>query len=472
MLIRMFIEKPALLYSVLCAVLCALISDLQANIAAATGNVGLFLIEPIMGDIIDKNGPQGICLLGAGLFAASFSGLTALYSDYFVSHTYMLTIIFLFLMGAGAAAVEEAAFSTIARNFPSQVRGTMLGLLYMFFCLSGMFYSWMSTKWFVNTDSDQSGTYRFLITVLLITTLTPLVLLPGLRWLPGADAILEAELTTSHSQESSGTIGNNERLTKQQADNTNSKLLAQTNERADLRVDYKPNYAENSSENSPLLITAYENDDADDDDGNNDDFISGKISLSSYSSHTSASSLKEILHDVDFWLFWVATCMVVGVDLMYINNVGHVVEELWQESTQYSMKLYDIDESNQAQLTLNKSIMISSVAGCIAGLMTGYVSDWCVASGAIFTIVTVIVSDYWGTEHCGRNVGLLGWAIALGSQLFSAMFGAIFDARQDQPRGCSGRMCYRDGFFAATAGCMFGLVLSLVIYKRRVQRGI
>jgi hypothetical protein len=34
-------------------------AKLHVNIAAATGNIGLFLIEPFMGDIIDKNGPQG-----------------------------------------------------------------------------------------------------------------------------------------------------------------------------------------------------------------------------------------------------------------------------------------------------------------------------------------------------------------------------------------------------------------------------
>jgi MFS family permease len=115
------------------------------------------------------------------MFAASFSGLSALYNGYFTSHIYLLTMVFLLFMGAGAAAVEEAAFSTIARNFPSQVRGTMLGFLYMFFCLSGMFYSWMNSQWFVNTDNDQSGTYHFLVTVTLITTLIPLAVLLGLQ---------------------------------------------------------------------------------------------------------------------------------------------------------------------------------------------------------------------------------------------------------------------------------------------------
>ncbi|RKP25109.1 major facilitator superfamily domain-containing protein [Syncephalis pseudoplumigaleata] len=545
MLLRTLLDQPALIYSVLCALCCALISDvvymypvfgpslstrlghtkLQSNIAAATGNVGLFLMEPIMGDVIDRNGPQGICLLGAGLFAASFSGLAALYGGYFTSHTYMLSILFLFLMGAAAAAVEEAAFSTIARNFPSRVRGTMLGLLYMFFCLSGFFYSWMSSRWFADTADDQSGTYRFLIAATILTSVTPLVTLPGLRWLPGADAILaeeaeEALLVGRRRRDSLQTISNDECATEQQAagtSNSTPRLYEHCNDAAS--INSKPNYDENSSEKSPLLIT-YRGDY--DDDYDDDDCCSmakasdaartdSAYSSSSYSS-SPYSSLYSILHDVDFWLFWSAVCMAVGVDLMFVNNLGHVAEQLQQVISLYQGGLPATAGVDQTQLALNTSLMLNSIAGCVSGLVVGYASDWCrqrfstdrmffftsaallqtccllamtqidgiipfyvvsalsgVSSGMVFTIITVIVSDYWGTEHCGRNVGLLGWAIALGSQLFGSIFGAIFDARQDRPNGCTGRMCYRDGFFVAAIGCALGVVLSVVIHRRRCR---
>ncbi|KAI9593355.1 major facilitator superfamily domain-containing protein [Syncephalis fuscata] len=525
MIVRMLIEQPALLYSVLCAIICALVSDvvyiypifgpplsnefgytkLQSNVAAAMSNVGLFLMEPIMGDIIDRKGPQGICLLGIGLFASSFYGLITLYNGNF-QETYILTIMFLFMMGAGSAAVEEAAFSTIARNFPSRVRGTMLGLLYMFFCLSGLFYSWINSQWFAGTADVHNDIYRFLITTGLLTTLVPLVLVPGLRWLPGADDILEEELIADSQSEGGRTPSGCSSIVKKQSDEDTITSYSHTNNSKVRNFENESNSETHLSEKAPL-IASHEHD-YDDYLSHDNELIQSEDLIGSHTS--SSSSLVELLCDLDFWFFWMAICLVVGTDLMFVNNLGHVIEQLWIGSMGEREKWPANNNANYIQLVLNKSMMIDSVASCIAGLSVGYISDWCkehlnmdrvyffivaaliqssallalsqinsiawlywatgfsgIASGAIFTVISVVVSDYWGTEHCGRNVGLLGWAIALGSQLFGAMFGAIFDARKEHPNGCTGRLCYRDGFYVATVACIIGAILSVIIYYRR-----
>ncbi|RKP08453.1 hypothetical protein THASP1DRAFT_23568, partial [Thamnocephalis sphaerospora] len=196
------------------------------------------------------------------------------------------------------------------------------------------------------------------------------------------------------------------------------------------------------------------------------------------------TSLRAILTDAEFWCFWIAAGLVTGVDLMYVNNIGLLVQQLWPGVRGASGV---ISSGLDDHITLHVSVL--SFSSCIAGLLVGYASDYAkrkanierihfftvaaalqgiaqvggyyaetleellpvtflsgFASGIVFTLNSVVVSDYWGTENCGRNIGLIGWAVAFGSQIFGSLFGVIYDMREGQAGGCMGRECYRDVF--------------------------
>ncbi|RKP05762.1 major facilitator superfamily domain-containing protein, partial [Thamnocephalis sphaerospora] len=192
--------KPALLFTLVCALGSALISDtiyvfplfgprlsshlgytkLQTNIAASAGNVGLFLSEPLLGAFNDKYGPRGSAICGAIALYISFIGLAALYAGHLYTSSFAVAVALLLLMGVGASAVQEAAFSSVTRNFSSSVRGTMLGLLYMFFGLSGLFYSEISARWFSGSHNEDI-TYDFLVTLAHITGVGSLLAAAGLK---------------------------------------------------------------------------------------------------------------------------------------------------------------------------------------------------------------------------------------------------------------------------------------------------
>ncbi|RKP05767.1 major facilitator superfamily domain-containing protein [Thamnocephalis sphaerospora] len=196
-----FFPKPALAYTLVCALAGALISDtiyayplfgprlssqlgytkLEANVVAAAGNVGLFLSEPLLGALTDQYGPRYSALSGALLLFCSFAGLAALYVGQLFTTSFVMAVSLLLLLGIGTAAVQEAAFTSVARNFPPSVRGTMLGLLYMFFSLSGLFYSGISARWFASSQSEDR-TYDFLRVLALITGFGTLAATTGLKW--------------------------------------------------------------------------------------------------------------------------------------------------------------------------------------------------------------------------------------------------------------------------------------------------
>jgi hypothetical protein len=342
-------------------------------------------------------------MFGAVILYVSFMGLAYLYTGTLFSGSFMTAVILLLFTGIGASAVQEAAFASVARSFSTSVRGTMLGLLYMFFGLSGLFYSEIRERWFTSSATGDD-TFRFLSALAYITCISILVASIGLKCHQPMDEDEDEDLGYKSGKSSF---------------NTEETALLR-NKVHTRQPDY---HALNTASTTTTTTTT------------NNTNITTTTSLP-----VKDDSLWDMLTNVEFGCFWLSAGLVTGVDLMYVNNVGLLVEQLWSmpSKTQHG-------ESLQEYVSLHVSLL--SFASCVAGLLAGYVSDYakrkanvdrihvfigaallqCVAqlgayfanslgqllpvtilsgfaSGAVFTMDSLVVSSYWGVKNCGRNV--------------------------------------------------------------------
>lgn len=106
------------------------ISEHQLGLIALSGNVGLALGNVIGGSIADSRGPRLTLLCGSLLFLVGYGGMyLALSSVVDVLRTPSLVAALWLVSGTGSGFVYNATVFTNSRNFSTEMRGAIVGII-------------------------------------------------------------------------------------------------------------------------------------------------------------------------------------------------------------------------------------------------------------------------------------------------------------------------------------------------------
>ncbi|GLJ10354.1 hypothetical protein SUGI_0126720 [Cryptomeria japonica] len=214
--------------------------------------------------------------------------------------------------------------------------------------------------------------------------------------------------------------------------------------------------------------------------------------------------IMDLLASLDFWLYYFVYFCGGTVGLVYINNLGQILQSLGYTKNLILVSLVSSfgffgriasgipDYIQQWRLTKDWRpiprpawIGIWMVPMAVAFFMMAllnprsmgvlYVSTAIVglSSGAITTIAIPVSSELFGLEHFGVNHNILITNIALGSILFGEIAGVIYD-KSSSTQGieaggrllCVGRQCYGKTFLLWGGVCSFGVLLCVILCVR------
>ncbi|QRV78064.1 glycoside hydrolase family 35 protein [Ceratobasidium sp. AG-Ba] len=168
---------------------------------------------------------------------------------------------------------------------------------------------------------------------------------------------------------------------------------------------------------------------------------------------------------VDFWIIFGIVGLLAGPGLMYINNVGSIVQALyaknvdgeWNEGAVQAVQASQVgllsvssfvgrlgvgfiaDYINHSHTVPRTScLIVSSIFGIVAESMLARVETTAglsavsgvlgISYGTTFALFPALVLERFGLAHFAQNAGLMGIAAALFGNVFNYGFGRNFDA--------------------------------------------
>lgn len=220
---------------------------------------------------------------------------------------------------------------------------------------------------------------------------------------------------------------------------------------------------------------------------------------------------KAMFQKVDFWLLFIPMLFLSGTGLMYINNVGSMVQALLaHDKPDYDpaegLKDQAIQVSNISLFNFLGRIVIGIAADTfkhrfglprtfatmivatgfiISQLITYHVEDiqhlWKASVilggsyGMLFGLYPTLVIEWFGLGHFSENWGFLSLAPAFGGNLLSLLFGKNLDAHDPHTEDLSiigalsdgshqcleGRFCYIDTLRLTILACSIALCMSI-----------
>ena len=269
--------------------------------------------------MVDKNAsrPRGF-LWGGGImmaFGYSLLGLAALY--YLPGH-FLLLASFNLIVGMGAALAYHSALATNVRNWPVSYRGVAVGVPVAAFGLSAFLYTQLA-RWKILRFPD---TNDLIVPSFLFLMSGASVLLNGLAGIILRD-IREAIVVEEEDDDLE---------------------IERLGEEGSLPIGIPLSQA--SSRSSSVFRP------------------SQRSSSSIHSSPSSESTLKRLLTDPDAILLAISMFCVIGVGLMYINNVGAIVMALIPP-TDLPMKMQSLQ------------VGLISIGSFLGRILSGIASDLC-----------------------------------------------------------------------------------------------
>ncbi|GLJ10353.1 hypothetical protein SUGI_0126700 [Cryptomeria japonica] len=208
-------------------------------------------------------------------------------------------------------------------------------------------------------------------------------------------------------------------------------------------------------------------------------------------------SIKQLLSSIDFWLYYLVYFCGGTVGLIYINNLGQILQSLGYTKTPILVSLVssfgffgriasgcpDYIQQWTAFESCRKMprtawIAIWMVPMSIAFFMMAllnpmsatvlYLSTAIVgtSSGAITSIAIPVSSELFGMEHFAVNHNIVVTNIALGSILFGEIAGIIYDSSGKGRHVCIGKQCFHKTFVLWGCVCSFGIILCVILCLR------
>ncbi|KAH7343585.1 major facilitator superfamily domain-containing protein [Rhizoctonia solani] len=524
----------------------------QINIVGIAGNLGVYCSGPLWGKVVDARGPRIPLLVAFVLISFGYGGIRAFYTGAItMSETSAarfnggVAALFFFSLCTGMAgsAGITSAMNSAAKSFPDRMRATITGMVASGFGLSAFFFS---TTAHVLFPGDSGA-------LLVILALGPaLAMLLGFfivqpvphisqhelyQALPAAESQLSiaeqwdtfSPVEATYEQDA---IAHVQATSRTRDEARRSRSLAR--EDIPFLSDGASSYRGRSRNAARLSleIPAWSQDGS-----------QGQGRRQSVSVHRdfidATSNLKKLDGDdpdvhgfalfktVEFWIVFGVLSLLAGTGLMYINNVGHIVQVLlaagnpdWDRADGGERQAAQVsiislanaagriliglgaDHGKNKYDTPRSYFLIVTAVIAIASQVTLMYAEipnhlWMtsgllgLAYGATFGLCPVLTIEWFGIGHFSGNWGYVALAPVMSGNLFNLMFGRNLDNRaaESQPsvappahtliRGLpsstellcyEGSACYTDSIRVSLFACFCALAISIFAARRDKHR--
>ncbi|CAG8702818.1 2102_t:CDS:2, partial [Racocetra persica] len=342
-------------------------SSIQINTIGSACNYGVYLGKPVTGYFADHYGARRVCLVASILIFSGFSCLALTYEQIFPPSVF-LSAFYLFCTGVASSGGAVSFLTTIAKNFSTH-RGTAISIPLALLGLSAFIYSQANIYLF-------DDTFHFLLFVAFTSGLCMFV---GSLFL----IVIPAPHHTSSAIESGG---------------DDSIFIESDNETS---VDSVSSPAKGmNTEQTPLLNKN----------------VSTSSSINANVDSEPDISGWQLLHNKDAISLILILVFLAGTGLMYINNVGTIIESLYHASPAHPSHPYSTSPLNTSlQTTFNDDIKhlqsfhvsLLSVCSCLGRILIGPLSDIAKNYFNLSRICALIFAGAW--LFCGHLLALL-WA--------------------------------------------------------------
>ncbi|KAH9305951.1 hypothetical protein KI387_010355 [Taxus chinensis] len=205
----------------------------------------------------------------------------------------------------------------------------------------------------------------------------------------------------------------------------------------------------------------------------------------------------ELFSSIDFWLYYFVYICGGTVGLVYINNLGQILQSLGYTKTPILVSLVSSfgffgriasgfpDYIQQLRVmkhwrALPRPAWIGfwmvpmTVSFLTLALLNPrdksvlYLSTAIVGSstGAITTLAIPISSELFGLERFAVNHNILITNIGFGSLIFGEIAGVIYGESDQGRHVCMGKQCYEKTFMLWACVCSFGIILCIILSLR------
>ncbi|KAH6581736.1 hypothetical protein BASA61_008955 [Batrachochytrium salamandrivorans] len=509
----MLTSGTAYLFSLYGPQLSAELNLTQSEIAfiAICGNIGIFISGPLMGALADKyrSRPQLLVLAGGFTIGAGYILVASIYYGRIAQpHFIVVALIFLFI-GFGSAACYHSALATNYRIWPAQHRGFVIGVNVAFFGLSAFAFANMAGL-FPMVDKNKSATgldvaayleavglICILLNIFGAATMVSPINVESRLIMPGSPSYTPR----FYSARDINSSPNQSTLSLQQGEHPSS-------ETTPLMHGYTRFDSCDHVSIDARLQTIADPDNLMSDAA--DDHHSDMSPLVSESFPTLEIEDISCFSFSDAYILAAIMLILIGVCLMYYNNVGAVILSLSpndQDSSHPDVHLAQrINVTLLALLSfcsrivigiaadhsfrklavphavwLLSAVLMATVASVVLTLSTTLQQVLAgsilfgISFGTTWTIMPVLVGEYFGFKNFGRNWGWMTVMPAFGGPALSALFGSVYDhalkngSGVELPSGiiCKGRECFSFSFGVGACLLFVSFVLVCILCIRR-----
>ncbi|EUC66581.1 MFS general substrate transporter [Rhizoctonia solani AG-3 Rhs1AP] len=524
----------------------------QINIVGIAGNLGVYCSGPIWGKVVDARGPRIPLLVAFVLLAFGYGGIRAFYTGAIsMSETSTsrfngdVAALFFFSLCTGIAgnAGITSAMNAAAKSFPDRLRATITGMVVSGFGLSAAFFS---TTAHVLFPGDTGAL------LLILALCSSFVMLLGFfivqpvphtsqqdlyQVLPATESQLSvveqwdtfSPVEPTYEQEA---IAHVQRTSRARDEARRSRSLVR--EDVPFLSDGVSSYrgrSRNAARLSLEMPAWSENGSQDRGRGRSvsmhRDFIDATSNLKQPDGDDLDIHGSALFKTLDFWVVFGVLSLLAGTGLMYINNVGLIVQALlaagnpeWDRADggeRQAAQVSIISLANAAGRLLigfgadhgkNKYdaprsyfLVVTAIVAIASqvSLMYAEIPDhlWMtsgllgLAYGATFGLCPVLTIEWFGIGHFSGNWGFVSLAPVLSGNIFNLIFGRNLDNRaaKSQPatpspthafiRGLpssnellcyDGSACYTDSIRLSLFACFCALAISIFAAWRDKQR--
>ncbi|KAG8696294.1 hypothetical protein FRC08_007252 [Ceratobasidium sp. 394] len=460
------------------------LSHTQLNVIGVAGNIGMYFFAPVFGWVVDRRGPKLPLFLAAALFLFGYGGIRLLFTHARPApsgphsawpFTALVTVLSLcsWLTGVAGSAGIISAMNAGVRSFHEILHASVTGIVNSAFGFSSFFFSFLAHEFF-------PGRTTAFLNVLVWGTAIPVLI--------GSLIIKTPRLSPAGDEGRIGLPGDDNLQARAGGEDPS---VVEDEVQDVLRNGVREPYQD--AEETPLRTR-------------DESSLYGDRNLLASQAQAPANATPQsavageegdvhglaLFGVLDFWVIFGIVGCLAGPGLMYINNVGSIVQALfavnsegeWDEGTVQAAQAYQVGilsvSSFVARLSIGfladyinhwhtlprtSCLILSSIAGIVSQTMLTRVESTAglsavsgvsgISSGTIFALFPVLVLERFGLAHFAVNAGLTSIAIALFGNVFNYGFGRNFDDHSGGPppsavnntgnmQCYSGRLCYVD----------------------------
>ncbi|KAK9057506.1 hypothetical protein SSX86_022342 [Deinandra increscens subsp. villosa] len=202
--------------------------------------------------------------------------------------------------------------------------------------------------------------------------------------------------------------------------------------------------------------------------------------------------VKVMVKSLDFWLYFFVYMFGATIGMVYLNNLGQIVESRGSSKTSSLVSLassfgffgrifpclldYHI---SRAKYKVSRPALIALMMVPMAGSFFLLLNDstLClhistatigICTGAITSISVSTTADLFGSKNFGVNHNIVVSNIPIGSLLFGNLAALLYreQALGSEDGKCMGIKCYQTSFIIWGSLCFLGTLLALVLHSR------